>query len=187
VSRAIARGGAATPTRRKRKSLLDPFRAQVDQLLAEGVWNAQVIFRELQTRGYTGKLSILRDYIRPKRALRPGRVTVRFETEPGRQLQSDWGEIRTRVGGVETDVHFCVNTLGYSRRFHFWCTDREDAEHTYEGLIRSFEPAEQASFLLFAFQQAPQSLSSDLRVHLGHGAAARAPAHKMARVGQILS
>jgi hypothetical protein len=29
--------------------------------------------------------------------------------------------------------------LGYSRRFHFWCTDSEDAEHTYEGLIRSFE------------------------------------------------
>lgn len=32
-----------------------------------------------------------------------------------------------------------MNTLGYSRRFHFWCTDSEDAEHTYEGLVRSFE------------------------------------------------
>ena len=32
-----------------------------------------------------------------------------------------------------------MNTLGYSRRFHFWCTTCEDAEHTYEGLIRSFE------------------------------------------------
>ncbi len=28
---------------------------------------------------------------------------------------------------------------GFSRQFHFWCTDREDAEHTYNGLIRSFE------------------------------------------------
>jgi hypothetical protein len=36
-------------------------------------------------------------------------------------------------------VEFIVNTLGYSRRFHFWCTDCQDAEHTYEGLIRSFE------------------------------------------------
>lgn len=25
-----------------------------------------------------------------------------------------------------------------SRRFHFWNTDIEDAEHTYEGLIRNF-------------------------------------------------
>jgi DNA-binding transcriptional ArsR family regulator len=41
VSRALARGGAPTPTRRKRKSLLDPHRAHVDELLADGVWNAQ--------------------------------------------------------------------------------------------------------------------------------------------------
>ena len=27
------------------------------------------------------------EYLRPKRVLRPGRATVRFETEPGRQAQ----------------------------------------------------------------------------------------------------
>jgi transposase len=139
VSRALARGGAPAPARAQRKSRLDPYRAHVDQLLAEGVWNAVVILREIQARGYTGKGSILRDYIRPKRALRPSRATVRFETAPGQQLQSDWGTIETVVGGVTTAVHFCVNTLGYSRRFHFWCTDSEDAEHTYEGLVRTFD------------------------------------------------
>jgi hypothetical protein len=36
-------------------------------------------------------------------------------------------------------VHFTVSTLGYSRRFHFWCCERNDAEHTYEGIIRAFE------------------------------------------------
>lgn len=81
----------------------------------------------------------MRDYIRPKRGLRVRRATVRFETAPGQQLQSDWGEQRTRMAGTETTVHFIVNTLGFSRRFHFWCTDRQDAEHTYEGLIRSCE------------------------------------------------
>jgi hypothetical protein len=30
--------------------------------------------------------SIIRDYLHPKRPLRPGRATVRFETEPDRQL-----------------------------------------------------------------------------------------------------
>jgi transposase len=57
---------------------------------------------------------------------------VRFETKPGQQLQSDWAEIVTEVGGRESKVHFIVNELGYSRRFHFWCTGCEDAEHTYE-------------------------------------------------------
>jgi transposase len=94
VSRALARGSAPTPTRTRRTSRLDAYRAQVDQLLAEGVWNAVVILREIQARGYIGKGSILRDYIRPKRALRPSRATVRFETVPGRQLQSDWGHDR---------------------------------------------------------------------------------------------
>jgi hypothetical protein len=139
VRRALQRGGPPRPRGGRRGSRLDPYRPVVDQLLADGVWNAVVIWRELHTKGYTGGVSILRDYIQPKRALRPSRATVRFETEPGRQLQTDWAVQRTQVAGREVDVHFAVNTLGHSRRFHFWCTDTEDAEHTYEGLVRAFE------------------------------------------------
>jgi transposase len=54
-------------------------------------------------------------------------------------MQNDWGEIITTVAGQITKVFFSVNTLGYSRRFHFWCTDSSDAEHTYEGMILAFE------------------------------------------------
>jgi len=35
------------------------------------------------------------------------------------------------IAGQDLAVHFAVSTLGYSRRFHFWGTDSEDAEHTY--------------------------------------------------------
>jgi transposase len=139
VSRALKRGGAPSRRRRPRSSMLDPYQARIDQLLSEGVWNAQVVLREIQTQGYPGGITILRDYMQPKRVLRPGRATVRFETAPGRQLQSDWGTITRPIAGVETAIHFSVNTLSYSRRFHFWGTDSEDAEHTYEGLVRSFE------------------------------------------------
>ena len=139
ISRALKRGRAPKRGRKRQGSKLEPYKAQIDQLLAEGVWNAVVIFREIEAAGYEGKLTILRDYMAPKRALRAGRATVRFETKPGQQLQSDWAEIVTTIGGQETKVHFQVNTLGYSRRFHFWCTDSQDAEHTYEGLIRSLE------------------------------------------------
>jgi transposase len=139
VSRAVKRGGPPSSRRQRRGSKLDPYKATVDRLLAEGVWNGVVILREIQAEGYRGGITVLNDYIRPKRALRPGRGTVRFETKPGKQLQSDWGEIRTRIAGEEVQVHFIVNTLSYSRRFHFWCTDSEDAEHTYEGVVRSLE------------------------------------------------
>jgi transposase len=140
VSRALRRGAAPEGRRRpERGSKLAPYHGMIDRLLGEGVWNGVVILREIQSQGYAGSLTVLKDYVRPKRALRPSRATVRFETEPGRQLQSDWGKVATRIGGQEAEVHFIVNTLGYSRRFHFWCTDSEDAEHTYEGLIRSYE------------------------------------------------
>ncbi len=139
VRRALQRGGAPQPRQRHRGSQLDRYKAQIDQLLKENVWNAMVILREIQADGYTGGIALVRRYIEPKRELRPSRATVRFETDPGEQLQSDWGETATEMAGVPTKVDFIVNTLGYSRRFHFWGTDSQDAEHTYEGLIRSFE------------------------------------------------
>jgi transposase len=139
VSRAVQRGGPPAPGRGRRGSLLDPYRPVIDGLLAEGVWNAVVIWRELQARGYAGGVSIVRDYLHPKRPLRPGRPTVRFETEPGRQLQTDWAVQPTVMAGQPVAVHFAVSTLSYSRRFHFWSTDSEDAEHTYEAVVRAFE------------------------------------------------
>ena len=54
-------------------------------------------------------------------------------------MQSDWGEKVVQIAGQAVKVQFMVNELGYSRRFHFWCTDSLDAEHTYEGIIRSYE------------------------------------------------
>lgn len=140
VRRALQRGGA--PSRRRpgaRHSKLDPFKSQVDTLLAQGVWNAQVIFTELRRRGYEGGYSILCDYIRPKRSLQPSKATVRFETRPGHQLQHDWGELTVEVDGQPTRVNIAVNVLGYSRQMHVYAAPAQDAEHTYESLVRAFE------------------------------------------------
>jgi len=140
VSRALIRGGVPSGYKKRiRTSKLDPYKPMIDGLLKEGVWNAVVILRECEEKGFKGEVTIIRDYIGPKRPLRQSKATVRFETEPGHQMQSDWGEIITIVAGHPTKVFFSINTLGYSRKFHFWCTDSNDAEHTYEGMIRSFE------------------------------------------------
>jgi transposase len=139
VRRALQRGSAPNRVRKRRGSKLEQHQAAIDRLLSENVWNAVVILREIQAEGYSGGLTVLRQYIAPKRKLRTSRATVRFETKPGQQLQSDWGEIVVEIGGELTKVYFIVNQLGYSRRFHFWCSDSLDAEHTYEGLIRSLE------------------------------------------------
>ena len=108
-------------------------------LLSQNIWNAKVILRELQQKGYKGSYSILREYITPKRALRPSRATVRFETPPGKQMQSDWAELRTLIAGVDTKVFFCVNELGHSRAMHIWAALSLDAHHTFEAMVRAFE------------------------------------------------
>lgn len=73
VSRALARGTVPSGERTKRGSKLDAYKATVDRLLGEGVWNAVVIHREIETEGYTGGITTLRVYINPKRSLRAKR------------------------------------------------------------------------------------------------------------------
>ena len=72
VKRALQRGGAPNLERKSRNRKLDPYKAKVDELLGEGVWNSMVILREIQALGYEGGRTMLREYIQPKRALRPG-------------------------------------------------------------------------------------------------------------------
>lgn len=83
----------------RRPSKLDPFKPYIDEQLADEVWNAEVIFQQLRERVYTGSSTLVREYIQPKRPLRACKRTVRYETLPGKQLQHDWGEIRTEMGG----------------------------------------------------------------------------------------
>lgn len=109
VGRALKRGSEPKVARARRASKLDPYKAKIDELLAENVWNAVVILREIQALGYEGGITIVREYIAPKRALRAGKATVRFETPPGRQLQSDWGEIKTHIAGQEVKVSTSKN------------------------------------------------------------------------------
>jgi transposase len=100
-----------------RPSKLDPYRAFIEERLAAGVWNTQVLLRELQERGYPGGKPILKDYLRPKRSASREVAVRRFETPAGQQGQVDWGDLgrlewpdgqRQRLSGF-------VFTLGYSR------------------------------------------------------------------------
>lgn len=42
------------------------------------------------------------------------------------------------MAGERCKINFAVNTLGYSRRLHVFAAPSQDAEHTYESLVRAF-------------------------------------------------
>jgi len=138
VSRALKRDSEPPRRPRRRTRKLDAFEAQVDKMLQDEIWNADVIFRAIRAAGYTGGISQLRCYIQPKRVLRRGGV-VRYETPPGQQLQHDWAERSLCIAGVRQKVCIAVNALGYSRHLHVVAMPSLDAEHTYEAIIQSFE------------------------------------------------
>ncbi len=103
---------------RPRPSKLDAFKPFAESLLQEDpFYNVAVLFERLQKQGYTGKLSILREWAFEIRRGLIVKAAIRFETEPGRQAQVDWKEAGVwNIGGVPTKVYAFVMLLGYSRR-----------------------------------------------------------------------
>lgn len=103
--------------RAPRPSKLDPYKDYIRARLEDFDLPATVLKREIETLGYEGGITILRDFVRPLKAEHERRVTERFETRPGRQAQMDWGECGTIEHGGETKkLYVFVFVLGYSRR-----------------------------------------------------------------------
>ncbi len=73
--------------------------------------SAVVLLRELRERGYDGGITILREHLAGLRPALPPEPVVRFETEPGRQMQVDWAVMRR--GADPLSVFVAV--LGHSR------------------------------------------------------------------------
>ena len=103
--------------RAARASKLDAHKPYLQDRMKAGVWNAQVLLRELRKLGYAGGYTILKDWLQPQRAAGMGTAVRRFETPPGKQAQVDWGHLgHLDTGGDQRQVWGFVITLGYSRR-----------------------------------------------------------------------
>jgi transposase len=84
---------APPPSRRDRTSKLDAFKPAVTELLQQDPHaSAQVLFQRLQTLGYDGGITILKDYLQAvrKNAVER-RAYVRMEPSPGERFDIDWG------------------------------------------------------------------------------------------------
>uniref|UniRef100_UPI0039E0F133 IS21 family transposase n=1 Tax=Yersinia pestis TaxID=632 RepID=UPI0039E0F133 len=104
-------------------SLLDEYRDYIRQRIADAhpyKIPATVIAREIRDQGYRGGMTILRAFIRSLSVPQEQEPAVRFETEPGRQMQVDWGTMRN--GRSPLHVLF-VAVLGYSRMLYIEFTD----------------------------------------------------------------
>jgi transposase len=95
-----------------RPSKLDVFKPYLIERVeaARPHWiPATVLAREIRERGYEGCERLVSRFVRSMKPVAKDDPVVRFETEPGRQMQVDWIEFkRERLSAF-------VATLGYSR------------------------------------------------------------------------
>lgn len=102
----------------KRSSKLDPYKDEIQRLMNLGIYNSVTIYERILELGYEGKLSILKDYMRPLRPaqVKEGPAVRRYETKPGTQAQMDWGicKYKDPRGRIRRVACF-VMVLGYSR------------------------------------------------------------------------
>ena len=112
-------GRPYTPrVRVRRTSKLDPFKGRIVGWLDAHPFTAQQVFQRLLDAGYTGGISIVKDYvhtIRPRR--REAFLTLAFA--PGEVAQVDWGEWGTiAVGNTRRRLSFFVMVLAWSRQMY---------------------------------------------------------------------
>lgn len=127
-----------SPCRSKKLANLAPWLAD---RFRRHAGNADVVRQELAAeRGIIVSLRTVERAVAPFRRelLAAARATVRFETEPGEQLQIDFGERRVAIGDDQVKVFFFVATLGYSRRVHIRAFGHEKQDCWFEGMESAF-------------------------------------------------
>ncbi len=92
------------------------------------------MFKELESRGYKGKISLLRRYIRTIKPT-PTDAVLRFETPAGKQMQVDWAKFCHRPNRISA----FVATLGHSRMTYVEFVDNERLETLLVCLSNAFD------------------------------------------------
>ena len=112
-----------------RGSLLDPFKPRITRLLDTHPYSAQQIFQRLREEGYSGCVTIVRDYVRRIRP--PSRpVYLKLHFAPGECAQVDWGAYRTvMVDNTSRRLSFFVMVLAFSRQMFVEFTVSQTMEH----------------------------------------------------------
>jgi transposase len=102
---------AQTAASRQRSSKLDPFKPTIAEFLEQDPHvRATVIAQRLRPLGFSGGLSILKEYLHGVRAqANAPRAYVRMEPGPGERFEVDWGHFDT------------LSYQGHARKLYAFC------------------------------------------------------------------
>lgn len=150
VARVLQEPVDRPPTKRRRRSQVDVYRADIDRWLEQGLTATKMLalVRADLEQPYTGSRSVFGEVVRRVRQERAQQVAatdvpLRFEGLPGEYLQVDWGELRGFPFSQQPAAtrYFLVCRLKYSRwSFLRWTQDMRQ-ETLLRGLVDCFVAA----------------------------------------------
>jgi len=135
----VAESTAHDPRRAVRPSKLEPYHQFIITQMSEGITNSRRILRQLRLCGYTGGITILKDFMQPWRRTYPSQATLRFETAPGEQAQVDFGTFSYRDGEVLRHLYAFAMVLSYSRLLYVEFVEHQDLRTLAACHRRAFE------------------------------------------------
>lgn len=141
--RRYLRGGEAAEVQRRPGAwcLKQPERDLAQELFeGEAEGNAVVVADLLVVRGVEASVRTVQRAVASHRREKQAAqlATVRFETEPGHQLQVDFGEKWVWIRGERVKVHLLAAVLGFSRRIFVKAFLSERQDDWREGIAAAF-------------------------------------------------
>ncbi len=133
-----------TPTRaRARKtSKLDPYRELIGEMVTGCPdIKAPVALQRIREKGFSGEITIVRDLLRQLRGQRSLRQPfIRFESDPGEQIQIDWGHFASLTYGDSSSrkLYALAVVEGYSRMLYVFFSHSQQQEALHQGLLEAF-------------------------------------------------
>lgn len=125
---------------RPRTSQLDPYTDTIESWIEEDHhYKATWVYDRLQGMGFTGSYEIVKRKVSKIKGEVQRVAYIRFETEPGRQAQVDFGEFQVELetGRVKKYYLFAM-ILGYSRKMYAEFIPRCDLPAFLDSHVRAF-------------------------------------------------
>jgi transposase len=122
-------------------SKLESYYDSIHELL--GKWpdaSAAVIKQRIDAQGYTGGITILRDYLQAVRGQqKKPKAFIRFESQPGQQFQFDWGHFGSLTYGSTSRKLYCMTVIEcHSRMLYLEFTHSQNQQAVMRTLLNAF-------------------------------------------------
>lgn len=123
----------------RRKSKLDPFKNEIKQLLKQDPRvSAEVVKQRIESMGYPGGITIIRDYLQTVRPINK-QAFIRFESAPGKQMQVDWGHFGSLAyGDTRRKLYALAVVEAHSRMLYVEFTHSQNQSALHQCMLNAF-------------------------------------------------